>query len=42
MKRNGFDREMCGDYFQYVIPKGLGDFEFSIRHGTFPGWNGFH
>ena len=18
MKRNGFDREMCGDYFQYV------------------------
>jgi hypothetical protein len=20
MKRNAFDREMCGDYFQYVVP----------------------
>ena len=26
MKRNGFDREMCMDYFQYVAP----DFRISL------------
>lgn len=36
MKRNGFDREMCGDYFQYVRPFSRNSVALSSRLVTAP------